>query len=502
MAGIFVNQEDSLVFNKTGIERGLFRSTSLKKYMTSIQKNQSTSQDDVFMKPDPTKVTGMRHGSYDKLNDKGYVPEETVIYNNDIILGKVTPIQPTGNSQKVYKDSSEVYKSHAPGVVDKVYTNILNNEGYEIRKMRIRSERIPRSGDKFCFLKKHEALTDSGWKYIEDLKMTDKIAVLEDNMLKYVNPIGVYNRDYDGKIYELDSTYVRFAVTADHQLYVKQRNAKEFAHCDANDVIGKRVNYKVGGIIPNNPRINNFVLPITKNDNSIINYDMDAFLVILGIYMAEGWHETKQTRITFSVNKERVKKALKSACEKLNLHIIDNPTCQKWHIANNRLTQYFKLISPNNKAVDKKLPDFVWNLASDQCQILINSMRLGDGTAEDHVTACYYTSSKLLADDVQRLCIHAGWSAMIRVDREKGHIAIFNEKAGKRTVVTKYDSLCVNINKNHLEPLVNPKGALLTKQIEQVYDYKGKVYCLEVPSHIFMMRYNGKISLCGQCSRH
>lgn len=36
------NQEDSLVFNKSAINRGLFRSTSLKKFMQAIQKNQTT----------------------------------------------------------------------------------------------------------------------------------------------------------------------------------------------------------------------------------------------------------------------------------------------------------------------------------------------------------------------------------------------------------------------------------------------------------------------------
>lgn len=144
------NQEDSIVFNLSSIERGLFRSTSLKKEFAQIQKNQSTSQDDIFMKPNPTKVAGMKHGSYDKLNDKGYVPEETVVVDGDIIIGKVSPIQPVGNSNKVFKDSSVVYKSYTPGVIDKVYTGIYNSEGHEIRKVRIRSERIPQIGDKFC----------------------------------------------------------------------------------------------------------------------------------------------------------------------------------------------------------------------------------------------------------------------------------------------------------------------------------------------------------------
>ncbi|ARF09480.1 DNA-directed RNA polymerase subunit beta [Indivirus ILV1] len=144
------NQEDSNFMSKAAIDYGLFRSTSVKKYMTTIQKNQSTSQDDIFIKPDRSQVAGMRHGSYDKLNEKGYAPEETRLENGDILIGKVSPIQAVGNSNKLFKDSSEHYKSHIPGTVDKVYTDIFNHEGYEMRKVRVRSERVPIIGDKFC----------------------------------------------------------------------------------------------------------------------------------------------------------------------------------------------------------------------------------------------------------------------------------------------------------------------------------------------------------------
>lgn len=144
------NQEDSVILNQSAIDRGLYRSSNLTKLSTTIQKNQSTSQDDVFLKPDQSLVTGMKQGSYDKLNEFGYVPEETPIAKGDIIIGKVSPIQPVGNSTKIYKDNSEVYKYTVPGVVDKVWTKIHNYEGYEMRKIRIRSERTPKIGDKMC----------------------------------------------------------------------------------------------------------------------------------------------------------------------------------------------------------------------------------------------------------------------------------------------------------------------------------------------------------------
>ncbi len=142
------NQEDSIIMNETAIQRGIFRADTLKKFHSEILKNPSTSQDDIFTKPDRNKVTGMKQGSYDKLNDKGFAPEETIIENEDVIIGKISPIQPTGNNNKVYKDSSEIFKTNVQGVIDRVHTGVYNAEGYEMYNVRVRMERKPISGDK------------------------------------------------------------------------------------------------------------------------------------------------------------------------------------------------------------------------------------------------------------------------------------------------------------------------------------------------------------------
>jgi DNA-directed RNA polymerase II subunit RPB2 len=143
------NQEDSIIINESAIERGLFRADILDKYESKIEKNPSTSQDDEFTKPDRNKVTGMKQGNYNKLNDLGYIPEETVIQNEDIIIGKISPIQPIGNDNKVYKDNSTIFKSNVEGVIDRVHTNVYNAEGYQVYNVRIRTERKPIIGDKF-----------------------------------------------------------------------------------------------------------------------------------------------------------------------------------------------------------------------------------------------------------------------------------------------------------------------------------------------------------------
>jgi DNA-directed RNA polymerase II subunit RPB2 len=102
----------------------------------------------MFMKPSKSTVSGMKDANYEKLTEKGYVPKETVVHQGDVIIGKVAPTQPKGNKTgKIYKDKSVIYKSNVPGTVDEVYYGIYNNEGYEIVKIRMRSERIPKIGD-------------------------------------------------------------------------------------------------------------------------------------------------------------------------------------------------------------------------------------------------------------------------------------------------------------------------------------------------------------------
>jgi DNA-directed RNA polymerase beta subunit len=191
------NQEDSIIFNKSSIDRGIFRADTLKKYDVEIFKNPSTSQDDVFTKPDRNKVTGMKQGNYDKLNEKGYIPEETEILDEDIIIGKISPIQPTGNNNKVYKDNSTIFKSNVPGVIDRIHTGIYNSEGYEMYNMRVRMERILIPGDKMT--DRHGQKGTIGITYQQkDMPFTER-GIIPDLIL---NPCGYPSRMCLGQIIE------------------------------------------------------------------------------------------------------------------------------------------------------------------------------------------------------------------------------------------------------------------------------------------------------------
>ena len=144
------NQEDSLLFNKGSIDRGLFVTTI---YHTEKDedKQKINGDEEIRCKPDPSKTKGMKFGNYNKVNSRGVIPENTLVENRDIIISKVIPIKENRNDPtKVikYEDQSRIHRTNEETYVDKNYID-RNGEGYNFAKVRLRTFRKPVIGDKF-----------------------------------------------------------------------------------------------------------------------------------------------------------------------------------------------------------------------------------------------------------------------------------------------------------------------------------------------------------------
>lgn len=451
------NQEDSLIFNRSSIERGKFRAMYLKKYLLQIQKNQSTSQDDQFMKPDPNKVIGMKHGSYDKLNDRGFVPEETQLFSGDVIFGKVTPIEDPNNTGKCFKDSSESYKMFPPGVVDRLYIDIQNQDGYMTRKASIRSERIPRIGDKYCFPESAnvEVLTDKGWINIKDVTKTHKVASLINNEhIEYVIPTGIYKFNHDGNMYRLRSQQVDIDCTLNHKLYAKRRDKENYELIEAEKLIGKRFNLKKN--CKNlNPDVKTFDLIEGKK------IDMNTWLKFFGIWLLNSLPCKNKINLLFSNVGDTLR--AKKIISKLGYSCVPNYDNKIIQIHDDNLYSY--LNSPNDKILE-----WIYNLSKSQSMLLLDSITK---------LQRFVTISNDIANLIARLAIHCEFGANITL-------------IGKK--------YCVDIIKSTNEPQINCSNN--ESQNESIYHYKGNIYCLEVPSHVMMIRQNGKNVWCGNSSRH
>lgn len=143
------NQEDSIMFNKGAVDRGLFLATI---YHTEKDEDKKIHGDEeIRCKPDSSKTKGMKFGNYDKLNSKGVIPENTLVENRDIIMAKMTPIKENRNDPTKtikYEDQSRCFRTTEETYIDKNYMD-RNGDGYNFAKIRVRAMRRPVIGDKF-----------------------------------------------------------------------------------------------------------------------------------------------------------------------------------------------------------------------------------------------------------------------------------------------------------------------------------------------------------------
>lgn len=475
------NQEDSVILNKASVDRGMFVTTAYRTIVYEEKKKTNCSFEKIEIPP--IEVQNKMY-NYSKLDKDGVVQKGLPIYKGDVVVGKtLTKIRKDEQEEKV--ECSLVISSGEEGIIDDIWKGLCE-EGYLMIKIKIRQMRIPEVGDKMaCFTDMTSVLTDNGWKNIKDIKITDKVATLKDDKIVYDHPINTFEYDYEGKMYNLVSQQLDMRVTPNHKLYIKKRSKNEFELARCDEMFGKRVSHKKNG-------------EWDKEDQKLFTIsdkvvDVKNWCYFLGIWYAEGWATgtNESGVIGIAANKPRVQEKLFSVLQQMDISYKYNPGTHRVNIYNKSLYKHLKPLSVG--AGYKTLPLYVWNFSKEECRCLLQGMLLGDGSkTKQSMTWSYWTSSIKLAEDVQRLALHCGWSAnMILLDsRKKGKELITKDG---RIIKSNFDNYRVSIITTKNEPTVN-HGHIHQQhtQIEEWIDYCGKVYCIEVPSHIMYVKQNGK----------
>ena len=502
------NQEDSLLFNKGSVDRGLFVTTI---YHTEKDedKQKINGDEEIRCKPDRVKTKGMKMGNYDKVNSQGVIPENTLVENRDVIIAKIVPIKENKNDHTKlikYEDQSKIYRTAEETFVDKNYIG-KNGEGYNFAKVRLRIVRKPNIGDKFCALPTQQVLTDHGWMEIKDIDIHQhKLATLDTNgKMCYEYPTAKYEYEHNDKMYYLKNKQIHIVCTLNHRLYVKKRSGKNYELIEAKDVMGKMVRFQktMENVYPD-------VETITFGD---MQYKMDDWLQLLGMFISDGWCDKTNKRIFITAIKERKIEFIKNILINLNIEYSYHKN-GNYSISGSKYPEIGKeLTKLSIGALHKHLPDYVWNLSQRQSILLLEALLQGDGhtmtyKGEDEFSR-YGTISLQLANDITRLALHCGWSGIVKLAEEPSGIARIGKRnlgsrAGEEVSITQRNTYYkVSIIRKQNQPWMNKKQNESNE--EKLIDYQGKIYCVEMPSsHTYYMRENdfSPSLIIGNSSRH
>ena len=347
-------------------------------------------------------------------------------------------------------------------------------------------------GIRSCYSEDTEILTENGWKYFKELTSFDKVGTLVGDELKFELPQSIIIQKYDGELIQFKNYHCDLLVTPNHKMYVKVNKRNYFQLLPAFESInwnnasmlkksrfeGKEEEWF---IFSKDIDTKNSKLPFIEK------VKMDDWLEFMGYYLADGCVYIQRTkrivnnktynnhayRVLIAKTKEKnpgVYYKIEECIKRLSFNY--NTIDHQFQINNKQLANYLKQFG---KSKEKYIPRELMNLSKRQLKILFDAMYICDGAKDKNI---YYSASYKLISDVQEILIKLGYNGNIAAhDKRKANI----------------------IYQIHILNISNHKFETPTYSNREIVNYSGKVYCVEVPSHIILVRRNGKALFCGNC---
>ena len=196
------NIEDAIIMNKSSIERGLFWSYLFRSYEAE-EKRYMGGQEDIIGVPEPGVRGYAGEDSYKHLSEDGIVEPGTKLTEEQIIIGKISPLRFLGSLDQFITDLENIRETSVKirhgqkGIVDRVFIT-ESVGGNKLIKVVVRDLKRPEMGDKFA--------SRHGQKGVigliipeEDLPFT-KDGIIPDIIF---NPHGIPSRMTMGKLLEI-----------------------------------------------------------------------------------------------------------------------------------------------------------------------------------------------------------------------------------------------------------------------------------------------------------
>lgn len=377
---------------------------------------------------------------------------------------------------------------------------------------------------------------ENGIEGVLKLKDGIKVACLnpDTDEIEYHIPEEFYMSRYQGEMYHFSGKKVDCLVTPNHKMWAKKKKHKvgfgNWEKVEANQFDKAywwkfKCSAKWTGKTEENINICGYEVP------------MNLYLEVLGYLISEGCIYSSQSKFRNHTKATYDNRIVLSQCSDNNKHIkfkeaFDkfaeylNVTCKSlyrvventfpknlgvvcktnmWQgtICNKDLTKYFlNIIGDGDMSYshNKYIPRDILELCPQQLKILLDALVAGDGSIQINETSKgfrYSTISKQLADDVYEVVWKAGYAPNIIVSvAEKGFGTVTEYIVTWSTTSYGREPNVLGGKYARENKIRNNNGGGATVNKEQ---YDGVVWCLTVPTGLFVTRRNHKLSIHGNC---
>lgn len=381
----------------------------------------------------------------------------------------------------------------------------------------VRSQAPMEVGDKLCYSADTEVLTVRGWVPVAEVRPTDEIASLTpEGLLEYLHPVACHAYPYAGRMYSLQTTQVDLCVTENHYLYALPRSTRQdnrFRLIRADALFGRRYRLRNNAVwhgeSPQEVSIPGPVVRCGRNGTGrrvvpALKLPLRTYLMLLGAFVSEGsvvnrprnrkragWIRRVYIHQAKPGGRRRMLEELVPALQAAGVGYNVRGDCLI--ISNVNLADYF---SQFGHCHEKHLPPWVFNLAADDLRVLQDWLMWGDGH-RGPTSWVYTTTSRQLADDFQRLCLHVGEAARVQTTPAR----LGQVRGQEYQLRERYD---IFVYRHKHQPEINHGHAKRQNgQREQWVHYEGYVYCVTLPrNHVLYVRRNGKPVWCGNSGRY
>lgn len=327
----------------------------------------------------------------------------------------------------------------------------------------------------------------------------------ENEMIEYHEPTATSVYDYSGDMIKFSGKSLDIKVTPNHDMWINKQYKDKWEKIKAEKLPPKAV-YRTRAIA-------NFVGEKPEFINVLEHkVPIELYLKFIGYLISEGSIELRnysygglaELCLTQSVNSDCIddmRKVVNEFAAAVGLKVsertrspsgdiykVQPPDVTHFHIRNKKLVLFFKNELCDSK--NKQIPTSILNLDPSLLKIMLDKLVLGDGSTFKNRKSNsfkYYTSSKILADNVQEIIFKCGFSSNIvtrtRLKKYKGKTNI-----GKEYISTEY----IVSWSSHITGSFPSIFGGVSKEY-----YNGKVWCLTVPTGLFVTRRNGKITIQG-----